>query len=146
MSIDHDCIFVLKVVKLALINIYILKVKNLLWLNEDVDFFTCSLAFNATTLCPSGKLVKYRLKECLFLDRGAVVAVSLRMLSTNQAVYPRSFSTSHLNVFPLKIPNWTSYCPSTLIWSSVFPPLAWTDATAARLISLGSTGFKICLE
>ena len=51
---------------------------------------------------PSGKDLKYSGKESSFTDKGELEAVSLDMLFTIRAAYPRPFSKSHLTVLPLE--------------------------------------------
>ena len=78
-------------------------------LEVEVDEAVCSefafSFFNAKASLPSGKDLKYSAKECLFTDKGELVAVSLDMLFTIHAAYPRPFSKSHLKVLPLNLPN-----------------------------------------
>ena len=65
----------------------------------------CSFAFSflkAKASLPSGKDLKYSGKESSFTDKGELEAVSLDMLFTIHAAYPRPFSKSHLTVLPLE--------------------------------------------
>ena len=65
----------------------------------------CSFAFSflkAKASLPSGKVLKYSGKESSFTDKGELEAVSLDMLFTIHAAYPRPFSKSHLTVLPLE--------------------------------------------
>ena len=64
-----------------------------------------SFAFSflkAKASLPSGKDLKYSGKESSFTDKGELEAVSLDMLFTIHAAYPRPFSKSHLTVLPLE--------------------------------------------
>ena len=68
----------------------------------------CSFAFplfNAEASLPLGKDLKYSMKESSFTDKGELEAVSLDMLFTIHAAYPRPFSKSHLKVLPLNLAN-----------------------------------------
>ena len=64
-----------------------------------------SFAFSflkAKASLPLGKDLKYSGKESSFTDKGELEAVSLDMLFTIHAAYPRPFSKSHLTVLPLE--------------------------------------------
>ena len=104
---------------------------------EGFAFEALSTAFRAKAYLPSGNNVKYSLKWCLFMDSGALVAVSRDMLFTIHAEYPSPFSTSHWNVWPLNWPNCISNWPRRSDRSAGFPPSRKTSALALASTTSG---------
>ena len=75
---------------------------NYLWLSMFVSSGILSCMLVGTVAFTD---LKYSAKESSFTDKGELVAVSLDMLFTIHAEYPRPFSKSHLKVLPLNLPN-----------------------------------------
>ena len=88
-----------------MLEIILLKTAVLEYLPLDASTCFSSSFFNANASLSSGKDLKYSAKESSFTDKGELVAVSLDMLFTIHAEYPRPFSKSHLKVLPLNLPN-----------------------------------------